>query len=145
MDINYQIKKFDIIDSTNDEAKRLIKKGKAKHGMVVWALTQENGHGRYTRKWISPIGNLYFSVILKCGYNFLNLAQISFLTTIAIGKILAEIILQKDNLNEAVDAVSKGFIIGIPTETVYGIGVDPYSEEAVKNLFTIKERDDNKG
>ena len=52
--------------------------------------------------------------------------------------------LQKDNLNEAVDAVSKGFIIGIPTETVYGIGVDPYSEEAVKNLFTIKERDDNK-
>ena len=52
--------------------------------------------------------------------------------------------LQKDNLNEAVDAVLKGFIIGIPTETVYGIGVDPYSEEAVKNLFTIKERDDNK-
>ena len=39
--------------------------------------------------------------------------------------------LQKDNLNEAVDAVSKGFIIGIPTETVYGIGVDPYSEVAV--------------
>ena len=52
--------------------------------------------------------------------------------------------LQKDNLNEAVDAVSQGFIIGIPTETVYGIGVDPYSEVAVKNLFTIKERDDNK-
>ena len=52
--------------------------------------------------------------------------------------------LQKDNLNEAVEAVSKGFIIGIPTETVYGIGVDPYSEEAVKNLFNIKERDDNK-
>ena len=35
--------------------------------------------------------------------------------------------LQKDNLNEAVEAVSKGFIIGIPTETVYGIGVDPVS------------------
>ena len=52
--------------------------------------------------------------------------------------------LQKDNLNEAVEAVSKGFIIGIPTETVYGIGVDPYSEEAVKNLFNVKERDDNK-
>ena len=45
--------------------------------------------------------------------------------------------LQKDNLNEAVEAVSKGFIIGIPTEPVYGIGVDPYSEEAVKNLFNI--------
>ena len=35
--------------------------------------------------------------------------------------------LQKDNLNEAVDAVSKGFIIGIPTETVYGIGAVSYT------------------
>ena len=52
--------------------------------------------------------------------------------------------LQKDNLNEAVEAVSKGFIIGIPTETVYGIGVDPYSEEAVKNLFNIKNSYGNK-
>ena len=42
--------------------------------------------------------------------------------------------LQKDNLNEAVEAVSKGFIIGIPTETVYGIGVDPYSEESRKSM-----------
>ena len=52
--------------------------------------------------------------------------------------------LQKDNLNTAIEAVAQGSIIGIPTETVYGLGVDPYSEEAVKNLFNIKERDDSK-
>ena len=52
--------------------------------------------------------------------------------------------LQKDNLNAAIEAVTEGSIIGIPTETVYGLGVDPYSEEAVKNLFNIKERDDSK-
>ena len=52
--------------------------------------------------------------------------------------------LQKDNLNAAIEAVAQGSIIGIPTETVYGLGVDPYSEEAVKNLFNIKERDDSK-
>ena len=52
--------------------------------------------------------------------------------------------LQKDNLNTAIEAVAEGSIIGIPTETVYGLGVDPYSEEAVKNLFNIKERDDSK-
>jgi len=52
--------------------------------------------------------------------------------------------LQKDNLNAAIKSVTKGSIIGIPTETVYGLGVDPYSEEAVKNLFNIKERDDSK-
>ncbi len=52
--------------------------------------------------------------------------------------------LQKDNLNTAIEAVDEGSIIGIPTETVYGLGVDPYSEEAVKSLFKIKERDDSK-
>jgi tRNA threonylcarbamoyl adenosine modification protein (Sua5/YciO/YrdC/YwlC family) len=52
--------------------------------------------------------------------------------------------LQKDNLNEAIEAVYIGSVVGIPTETVYGLGVDPYSEEAVKNLFRIKERDDSK-
>ena len=52
--------------------------------------------------------------------------------------------LQKDNLNAAIKSVTEGSIIGIPTETVYGLGVDPYSEEAVKNLFNIKERDDSK-
>lgn len=52
--------------------------------------------------------------------------------------------LQKDNLNTAIEAVAQGSIIGIPTDTVYGLGVDPYSEEAVKSLFNIKERDDSK-
>ena len=52
--------------------------------------------------------------------------------------------LQKDNLSTAIEAIAEGSIIGIPTETVYGLGVDPYSEEAVKNLFNIKERDDSK-
>ena len=52
--------------------------------------------------------------------------------------------LQKDNLNTAIEAVAQGSIIGIPTETVYWLGVDPYSEEAVKSLFNIKERDDSK-
>tara|TARA_B100000131_G_C18110115_1_gene609318 strand:+ start:482 stop:1069 length:588 start_codon:yes stop_codon:yes gene_type:complete len=52
--------------------------------------------------------------------------------------------LQRDNLNDAIKAISEASIIGIPTETVYGLGVDPYSEQAVKNLFSIKERDNSK-
>ena len=52
--------------------------------------------------------------------------------------------LQKDSLNKAIQAISEGSIIGIPTETVYGLGVDPYSEKGVKRLFNIKQRDDNK-
>ena len=46
----------------------------------------------------------------------------------------------KNNLGDAINAVKEGKIIGIPTETVYGIGVDPYSQSAVDKIFELKER-----
>jgi len=48
--------------------------------------------------------------------------------------------LLKNNLGDAINAVKEGKIIGIPTETVYGIGVDPYSQSAVDKIFDLKER-----
>lgn len=47
--------------------------------------------------------------------------------------------LQLDNLDEAVNKIKENQIVGIPTETVYGIGVNPNSQEAVDNLFKIKK------
>ncbi len=52
--------------------------------------------------------------------------------------------LQLDNLDEAVTKIKQNKIVGIPTETVYGIGVNPSSQSAVDNLFKIKERNDDK-
>ena len=51
--------------------------------------------------------------------------------------------LQLDNLDKAVNKIEKNQIVGIPTETVYGIGVNPNSQVAVENLFKIKKRDDD--
>ena len=51
--------------------------------------------------------------------------------------------LQLDNLDKAVSKIEKNQIVGIPTETVYGIGVNPNSQAAVENLFKIKKRDDD--
>ena len=48
--------------------------------------------------------------------------------------------LQLDNLDLAVNKIEKNQIVGIPTETVYGIGVNPNSQVAVENLFKIKKR-----
>jgi len=48
--------------------------------------------------------------------------------------------LLKNNIGDAINAVKEGKIIGIPTETVYGIGVDPYSQSAVDKIFELKER-----
>jgi len=52
--------------------------------------------------------------------------------------------LQNDRLALAVEAISNNQIVGIPTETVYGIGVDPYSQEAVDKIFELKGRDGDK-
>ena len=51
--------------------------------------------------------------------------------------------LQLDNLDKAVSKIEKNQIVGIPTETFYGIGVNPNSQAAVENLFKIKKRDDD--
>ncbi|MBX5326303.1 MAG: L-threonylcarbamoyladenylate synthase [Candidatus Bathyarchaeia archaeon] len=38
----------------------------------------------------------------------------------------------------AVQTVEKGGVIVYPTDTVYGLGCDPFNREAVKRIFTIK-------
>ncbi|MFO7299647.1 MAG: L-threonylcarbamoyladenylate synthase [Actinomycetes bacterium] len=40
----------------------------------------------------------------------------------------------------AVEVVRAGGVVGLPTDTVYGIGVDPLQEEAVARLFELKGR-----
>ena len=52
--------------------------------------------------------------------------------------------MQNDKLNFAVEAINSNQVVGIPTETVYGIGVNPYSQEAVDKIFDLKGRDEDK-
>ena len=52
--------------------------------------------------------------------------------------------MQGDNISQAIDVINRNEVVGIPTETVYGIGVNPNSKEAVEKLFELKERDDSK-
>jgi tRNA threonylcarbamoyl adenosine modification protein (Sua5/YciO/YrdC/YwlC family) len=47
-------------------------------------------------------------------------------------------------ISEAVDAIRDGLVVGLPTDTVYGIGVDPFDFEAVSRLFELKGRPEGK-
>jgi tRNA threonylcarbamoyl adenosine modification protein (Sua5/YciO/YrdC/YwlC family) len=40
----------------------------------------------------------------------------------------------------AADALHRGQVVGVPTDTVYGIAADPHSEDAVCKLYEIKGR-----
>lgn len=55
---------FKAIDSTNEFAKQLAKKG-AVEGSVVIAETQEKGRGRLGRAWLSPFGGVWLSLLLR--------------------------------------------------------------------------------
>jgi L-threonylcarbamoyladenylate synthase len=44
------------------------------------------------------------------------------------------------DLAAALDALRRGDIVGLPTDTVYGIAADPFSRRAVERLFEAKGR-----
>lgn len=43
-------------------------------------------------------------------------------------------------IHEAIDAIRAGEIVGLPTDTVYGVGVNPFDFDAVSRLFDLKGR-----
>jgi BirA family biotin operon repressor/biotin-[acetyl-CoA-carboxylase] ligase len=71
------------VDSTNTEARRLAELGE-KEGTVVIAASQVKGQGRLGRRWISPPGGLYLSVILKPYISPSKLPVITLLSAVAV-------------------------------------------------------------
>ena len=43
-----------------------------------------------------------------------------------------------EGLAEAAGRLRRGEVVAYPTETVYGLAVDPASESALANLFSVK-------
>lgn len=50
---------------------------------------------------------------------------------------------QKNAVKEAAQALSRGQLVGFPTETVYGLGADAANEDALRKLFELKGRPSN--
>lgn len=50
----------------------------------------------------------------------------------------------RDDIRAAVDVLRRGGIIVYPTDTVWGIGCDATSSEAVRRVFALKQRADAK-
>lgn len=88
---DYHLLTYDVLDSTNEEAKRLAGGG-ASHGAVIWAKHQTAGKGRMGRDWVSPEGNLYVSVLLRPPCALPECAQLSFVTATAALETLKPII-----------------------------------------------------
>ena len=43
-------------------------------------------------------------------------------------------------LNKSINSLKKGNVVGLPTETVYGLAGNAYSKKGVKKIFSFKKR-----
>lgn len=80
------LKKFEIIDSTNDQLKRYLD-DKSNYRIVV-ASKQTNGRGQVNKSFKSPEGGLYFSIALKANYAMSKLKYL----TIRVGLVIKEVL-----------------------------------------------------
>jgi BirA family transcriptional regulator, biotin operon repressor / biotin---[acetyl-CoA-carboxylase] ligase len=81
----FDVRHHERIGSTNDEARRLAQEG-APHGTVVHADEQTAGRGRLLRRWFSPPGNVYLSVLLRYDLPPVRIGELSFLAALAVAE-----------------------------------------------------------
>lgn len=91
----FRLLKFDKIDSTNLEAKRLVK-AKLTSNLVIFANEQDSGYGRSSKKWVSPKGNLYISIVLHPNKPINEVAQLSFVAALSLYKAISKEISKPD-------------------------------------------------
>ncbi|OUS15021.1 biotin--[acetyl-CoA-carboxylase] ligase [Rhodospirillales bacterium 47_12_T64] len=80
---SFNLHSRDEVGSTNDEVRLLAEQG-AQDGTIVWALRQSAGRGRQGRTWVSPEGNLYFSILLRPTVSIAEAANISFVASLGL-------------------------------------------------------------
>ncbi len=76
------------LESTNDEARRLAQEG-APSGTLVIAKSQKGGRGRRGRAWQSPVGGIWFSVILRPDIPLLLAPRVSVFTAVIVAESIS--------------------------------------------------------
>jgi BirA family biotin operon repressor/biotin-[acetyl-CoA-carboxylase] ligase len=80
------LRRFDTLDSTSEEAKRLARSGERGPFWIV-AREQTAGHGRRGREWVSRGGNLFATLLLEAPAA--TSAQLCFAAGLAAGETVA--------------------------------------------------------
>jgi len=141
-DLEFKIKNFKKISSTNQKAKELANKGVAPWTVIV-AEKQIAGYGKEKVPWFSPRGGLYFSIILPKS----KIEDLQTLTIIS-AFIVAKTIKENSSLEPLIKLpndvlIGKKKVAGVLTEniigkdvklSVIGIGLNTNIEKFPKEL-----------
>ena len=97
----------DSIPSTNDLAKEMAEGG-CEDGTVVIAEKQTGGKGRNGRRWESPEGGLYMSVVLKGGLDLDNISTLPLIFGLAVSKAISTTTMMESSLKWPNDVLLYG-------------------------------------
>jgi biotin-[acetyl-CoA-carboxylase] ligase BirA-like protein len=153
--VGQEIRYFTEVTSTNDVAKDLAAKG-VKEGTIVIAETQSHGRGRQGRKWVSPEGGIWFSLILRPKVHPEDTLKLTLMTAAVVAKVVGDMFRLKAEIKLPNDIVINGRkVCGILTETrtkgnivdfvVIGVGInvninlDSFPKYLRKSLTSLRE------
>lgn len=99
---------FDVTDSTNLQAKKLVLDKKANHGSLVFANQQTAGRGRLGRNFHSPRNGMYMSIIIEPEFDMSH----SGLVTVSAAAAVAEALHQVCGIDAQIKWVNDVYVEG---------------------------------
>ena len=140
------IKKFKNVQSTNDEAIKLIKKN-ILNPTIISARTQSNGRGTMGKKWISKNGNLFISIFFDISTKKIKFDEYSILNPHIVKNVLKKYSNDKISIKWPNDLlIQKKKLCGILQEVIefndkkyliIGIGINTFIAPISKNFKSI--------
>lgn len=117
---SFSIKIFEVIDSTNIQAKRLIAEKTFDNGTTLVANEQTGGIGRFGRSFFSPKSTgIYFSTIIKNSLKLEDVSLITIISALAVCRTIQKLTNAKPQIKWINDIYIDGKkVCGILTEAV---------------------------
>jgi len=145
---------FDSIDSTQNFAQKIATDPK-ENGTVIIAQKQTKGRGRLGRRWVSPSGGIWLSVILRPDFDISLVTLFPIASSLALARAIEKTLKIKTELKWPNDVTLKGkkiagMLIDASIESnkisnlILGVGIN-FNIETKKLERTIKKSENYYG
>ena len=102
---------FDSIDSTQNFALKIASKDN-ENGTVIISKKQTGGKGRMKRKWFSPVGGIWMSIVIHPDFDISSTTLVPIATSLALCKAIEKTTKTKPELKWPNDITIKGKKVG---------------------------------